>query len=500
VNSCSDHQPSEAKLHCIQTTFVSNRLSRILMAAETGCDIFHNLDIFYCHNLYFLTIVGWENRTESPASAIARKNEFAFPLFRLYIDTMNRSRKLMRKKAFLGWLSIFATLAYLFPQAPTLADKLKSGRLAADIGTQRIPFLLSGHKIFLRIRINESRELNFVLDTGAVTAVDRKIAGDLGLEEGAALPSITKSGKASISRRPVTFRWGGIKVEDFIPVISDLPSKGEGDPDLEGFIGADLLRFFCVSLDYDAGEIIFSTTTPKLDASHYHLPMRKQIPMGFPLIDAQINGERKISMMIDTGSPFPVVCPLNLIEKEKIFAEASVEKSRGIFITWPGTTADYNYRARAKTLRIGDLNIPGMTLYFAELPGPFSLSLLGYGFLKHFVTIMDFPRGELTWVLKTSGFLESTESSGMAAHKQDGRLIVRGIWPGSAADRCGIQVGDEIVRINGRNASTLSTREIDSFLSGDLSNGLEVELAAGAGVKKIILRNTSSGLLRSRPS
>lgn len=302
------------------------------------------------------------------------------------------------------------------------------------------------------------------------------------------LPSISKSGKASLSRRPITFRCGGIKVKDFIPVITDLPTNGEGEPNLDGFIGADLLRFFCVSLDYDAGEIVFSAMPPEPHAPYYHFPMRKQIPLGFPLVDGLVNGEKTIPMMIDTGSPFMVVCPLTLIENEKIFAKSSVVKSRGTFLTWPGTTAKYNYRARAETLRIGDVNIPGITLYFAELPGSFSFSLLGYGFLKHFVTIMDFPRGELIWIPKAGGFPESAESSGMTARKQDGHLIVRGIWPRSSADHFGIQVGDEIVRINGRNARTLSTWEIDGFLSGDISNGLEVELATGTGVKKVIFQ------------
>jgi len=406
----------------------------------------------------------------------------------IYTSSRWLDGKLKMKKVFLGWLFIFASLAYLYSQAPTLADKLKSGRLAADIGIQKVPFSLSGHKIYIRVRIDESRELNFVLDTAAVTAVDRKIAGELGLEEGASLPSITKSGKASISKRPVTFRWGCIKVENFIPIIADLPLKGEGDPDLEGFIGADLLRFFCVSLDYDAGEIVFSTTTPQLDAPHYRISMRKQIPMGFPFVDALINEEKKISAMIDTGSPFSVVCPLSLIEKEKIFAEASVVKSRGNFMGWPGATADYNYRARAETIRLGNLKISGLTLYFAELPGPFSLSLIGYEFLRHFVTIMDFPRSELIWVPKTSGYSESTESSGMTARIKNGRLIVLGIWPGSAADRSGVQVGDEILGIKGRKAGALSTREIDSFLSSDLADGLEVSLATSSGVKKIILQ------------
>jgi predicted aspartyl protease len=401
---------------------------------------------------------------------------------------MNLLGKPAMRKSFLRGLIFFASLLPLFPQEPTLADKLRSGRVAADIGVQKVPFLLFGHKVYLKIRIGESRELDFVLDTGAVTAVDRKIVRDLGLEEGAMLPSISKSGKASLSRRPITFRCGGIEIKDFIPVITDLPTNGEGEPNLDGFIGADLLRFFCVSLDYDAGEIVFSATSPELHVPYYHSPMRKQIPLGFPLVDGLVNGEKTIPMMIDTGSPFMVVCPLTLIENEKIFAKSSVVKSRGIFLTWPGTTAKYNYRARAEALHIGDIHIAGITLYFAELPGSFSFSLLGYGFLKHFVTIMDFPRGELIWIPKAGGFPESAESSGMTARKQDGHLIVRGIWPRSAADRVGIQVGDEIVRINGRDARTLSTWEIDGFLSGDISNGLEVELAIGTGVKKVIFQ------------
>lgn len=101
---------------------------------------------------------------------------------------------------------------------------------------------------------------------------------------------------------------------------------------------------------------------------------------------------------------------------------------------------------------------------------------MGYEFLKHFVTTLDFPRNELIWSLKSGGFPKAVEPSGMAARKQEGRLIVRGLWPDSPADRCGIRVGDEIIRIEGRSVGTLSRREIDHFLSRDLGTGLELEL------------------------
>jgi predicted aspartyl protease len=393
----------------------------------------------------------------------------------------------MRKSIFMGFI-VLASAFFLFPQEAALANKFKSGRVAGGFGFQKVPFLLSGHKIFVKVRINESRMLDFVLDTGAITSINRKIAGELGLEEGAVLPSITKSGRACLSRRPITLRLGDIKVEEFIPVIADLPALGEGEPDLDGFVGADLMSFFCVDLDYDAGEIVLSAALPELKAPFFRVPMRKHIPLGFPLVEGRLNGEKTISLMIDTGSPFVIVSPLALIENDKVFAKSSVDESRGIMMAWPGAASNKNYRTRAELFEIGDIKFLGTILYFAELPGPFSFSLLGYGFLKRFHTILDFPRGESIWIPKPGGFHESDESSGMAARKKEGHLIVRGLWPRSPADRAGIQVGDEIARIDGREARTLSSREIDVFLSEKMSNDIELELVCRGGVKKVILR------------
>jgi hypothetical protein len=206
------------------------------------------------------------------------------------------------KKIVGGFLSLILFLPQVFPQDSPILNKLKSGYVDHDFGIRKIPFSLFGHKIFLKVRVNASRELNFVLDTGAVTTVDRRIAAAIGLE----------SGKASLSERPASFLLDDLEVKDFVPVIADLPKHDEGDPDLEGFIGADLLRFFCVTLDYDAEEIVLSAAPPNPRAPVHRLPMRRQIPLGFPLIDGWVNGENKITMMIDTGSPFPLVCPITL--------------------------------------------------------------------------------------------------------------------------------------------------------------------------------------------
>lgn len=154
-----------------------------------------------------------------------------------------------------------------------------------------VPIIRSAGMLFIKVKVNGSRDLNFLFDSGAaITAVDTKIAGELGLKMRAdqlKVGSSSGSGSFQTFSDPV-FTVAGVNVKAVSGITSDMTSFSRifGLP-VDGIIGQDLLRDFLVELDLDQNllniynggnldwkpgqaaqfNVRFSSGTPKIELS-----------------------------------------------------------------------------------------------------------------------------------------------------------------------------------------------------------------------------------------
>ena len=54
------------------------------------------------------------------------------------------------------------------------------------------------------------------------------------------------------------------------------------------------------------------------------------------------------------------------------------------------------------------------------------------------------------------------------------KTVIVGFWEGSSADKIGIEIGDELVMINGKNINELSSIEVENIYHNDNINEIEV--------------------------
>lgn len=343
-------------------------------------------------------------------------------------------------------------------------QKLNSGTPHLEEEINSIPFELYGHKIYVKTKINNSNEMNFVLDTGAITIIDTEAAEKLNLERGIALPGLDSLKQGFICKNEISVNIGNVSVNNFIPIITDLPEASDHEPNFAGFIGSDLLRFFCVSIDYQNQKLVISSNKIIGRTPEYTLTLDRYFPLGFPLIDCVINKEYKIQLMIDTGSPFSIVAPLSMIEESKMFNNQKVIKSIGNFMKWPSTNADYNYVSNIKTLQLKDYEITDIPVYFAELPRMLSLPLIGKAFLESFITTIDFINNKVYLYPNDQTLDKGLFSTGIGIKKKSGKIIIKGIWENSPAAKNNIQIGEEILEINQYTVKDISIQKINSIL------------------------------------
>jgi len=390
------------------------------------------------------------------------------------------------KKGYVFTFLLPVSLVFGTPQIEFM-QKLNSGtpHLKEEINT--IPFELYGHKIYVKTNINNSKELNFILDTGALTIIDTEAADELNLEKGIALPGLDSLKKGFICKDKISVKIGNVDVEDFIPIITDLPEAPESEPDFVGFIGSDLLRFFCVTIDYQNRELIISKHKIIRNTPEYHLTLDRYFPLGFPLMKCVINNKHEKQMMIDTGSPFSIVAPLSMIEESEIFKNQKVIKSIGTFMKWPSTKADYNYISTVKRLQLQDLEITEIPVYFAELPGMFTFPLIGKAFLENFITTIDFINNKVYLYPNDHTFDKGLFSIGIGIKKESGKIIIKSIWEHSPAAKNDIQVGEEILEINEVKVENMSIQQINSILENNDIKIIQLKLQNRDESRVIIL-------------
>jgi carboxyl-terminal processing protease len=76
------------------------------------------------------------------------------------------------------------------------------------------------------------------------------------------------------------------------------------------------------------------------------------------------------------------------------------------------------------------------------------------------------------------------------AQDQDQRLFVREIPDGLAADRAGLEIGDEILTIDGHDARAMSVAAVHQALWGEVGEPVKLTLVRRGEVVRVTLKRT----------
>jgi len=88
----------------------------------------------------------------------------------------------------------------------------------------------------------------------------------------------------------------------------------------------------------------------------------------------------------------------------------------------------------------------------------------------------------------------------IAQDDASGRLFVREVPKGLAADKAGIRPGDEILLIDGLDVRPMTPRQIHAALSGDVDATVKLTLVRGDDVIRVTLKRTEARKLIKSPA
>jgi len=354
---------------------------------------------------------------------------------------------------------------------------------------QSLPFMQEGHVILVKVRINDSEnEYDFILDTGALTAISTSIADELGLHDGIEVEASGSGGNSSAVRLVSleTVSVEDVAVRDCCAAVFDFSSI---DPDIDGLLGSNFLRHFRLILDFEDNSVILSQKTETLatEPNSIRLSFTQDMTHGFaPRITCNVNGEIRIDGIIDTGSPSIVDLPLSTMEEMQSSRDCQVISSNGSMGGGAFGRDECSYLMRIDSIQLGDLllkNIPSTSHNGSNL------ALLGMGFLYNYHVILDYPANELVLTPNSScEFDTNLLSFGLSLDRCGGSTIITGVWEGSPADRSGLVPGCEILTINSIEASEFSLLDLSQILRDPAIDEIDITYSGADGEHALTLQ------------
>jgi hypothetical protein len=240
------------------------------------------------------------------------------------------------------------------------------------VQTPTIPFEFANRHIMVKVRVNNSRPLSFVLDTGdKYGIIDLGVAKELGLtlREGVKMGGAGAETVAGAFVQNATFTVDGLAgfsqpIALALPIARMAPRLGQ---DFDGIIGCDFIQEFVVEIDYQSQHIKLHNKD-----KFVYLGPGESIPIevnaaGHPIVEAEVTplGGQPIKgkFVIDIGSGGALALHSPFVAQHKLIAG----QPRTIKATGGGAGGEIKGQiGRVTELKIGTYRIKSPLAMFSE--------------------------------------------------------------------------------------------------------------------------------------
>jgi hypothetical protein len=353
-----------------------------------------------------------------------------------------------------------------------------------------IPFELANRHIVLKVRVNGSRQLSFVLDTGADAAiVMTNVANQLKLSQ---TGTVNVGGAGTGTQTGALVQkatWTLDELPGFSqPVAMALPlmqlSPGMGQ-DIDGIIGTQFIRQFVIGVDYQARTLTIQD--PK--TFEYH-GKGEAIPIEFyrahPTLMASVTpiGGQPIArrFVLDLGSGMGLALHRPFVNEQNLLG-AQAKTIRLIGAAGAGGSVKGQV-GRVEALQIGSFRLSQVTTMFAEdeagaFADPQLAGNIGAQIASRFKVWLDYGRNRI--ILEPASTFDEPFSpvmSGVAVRAEGDTyrtFKVKEVLENSPATDAGLVEGDVITAINGTSSEQLTLSRILEMFEKPVTYQLEIK-------------------------
>lgn len=355
------------------------------------------------------------------------------------------------------------------------------------------PFESYNNLIVVPVILNHRMPLRFVLDTGVRTSIltDRTFSDILNISYARKIPLVGADGDREI----VAYVANGISLKlpgvvgqgQALLVLEEdyLQLKNYLGTEVHGILGYELFNRFIVEIDYESSILTLHepySYKPKRKRNVIHLEVQDTKPYIHTNFQLQDGTTINAKLMLDTGASHSLLLDLDSHPELKL-PEKVVRANLG-----RGLGGDINgYIGRIESIEFGKYSFDNVISSWPDR-GSFANILrrtgrqgtLGGGLLSRFTVVIDYFNGYL-YYRKNQNFNNQFEfdMSGIeirATGQKLNHFIINQLRKDSPATKVDIQLGDEIVAINGHLTKELTLGEVNSFFRSREGRKIRLEL------------------------
>jgi hypothetical protein len=377
-------------------------------------------------------------------------------------------------------LFIVVVVGLLLNTAASRAIQSTPKPAAAAPSEVTIPFELVNRHVMLKVRVNNSRPLWFVLDTGSKFAiVDLDRAKELGLNLGG---EVRTHGAGPESPIGAFLKDSSFTIPELTgfsqPVILALPIRrlaSRFGQDFDGILGSEFIKEFVLELDYQARLIkLHNKTGFTYSGPGESIPIKLN-SSGHPIIEAEVTPmgsepvKGKFVLDIGSGGALALYSPF-VAEHHLLGPNVKTIKAIG----GAGAGGEITGRiGRVSELKIGKFQISSpITLFSEDKAGAMASSALlgniGAQVMSKFRLLFDYGHERIIFEPNAT-FAEpfNRAFSGLAvqAEGKDYQIFrIKDVLENSPGSEAGLQKDDIITAIDGESAAELTlTKLIEMF-------------------------------------
>ncbi len=354
-----------------------------------------------------------------------------------------------------------------------------------------VPFEIANRHIMLKVKVNNSAPLSFVLDTGdkyAIINIERAKELDLQLSGTVRVGGAGASTSTGAHVREATFTIPGVPGFSQ-PVNLALPLNGLAarlGQDFDGIIGSEFISQFVVEIDYQAKQLKLHDKEKFVYAGRGEAIPIKINSHGHPILEAEVTprgGEPvkgKFVLDIGAGGALSLHSPF-VTERGLLKSGMKTIKVIGA----AGAGGEIAGRiGRVAELKIGQYKIAEpITLFSQDTAGAFAnpalLGNIGAQVARKFRVFLDYGRSRII-LEPNSNFGEAFDRSysgvALQAEGKNYRTFrVTGVLENSPASELGLQRDDVITAIDGKPATEFNLTKLNEMFEKPVSYNVTVQ-------------------------
>lgn len=378
--------------------------------------------------------------------------------------------------------------------------------VAAD-AANIIPFTVYSNYVWLSVRVNGSRPLQFTLDSGASASVlSQRVADELGLGAkgphsesnlgtGEVPANVSRAANVKLNLNGIDFRKKEISV-----VSTDALESAIGHR-IDGILGAEVFRRFVVEIDYANSRIaLFDPGDYKYHGAGKELPLELRNDRPFLRAAVALQGAPSVEgwFVIDSGAAGTLTLHSPFVRKHQMLSPN--RKSVPYFVHGIAGEAP-EILERADSLQLGTFIIerPDVALSTAtrgSTADPSYDGAIGAEVLRRFKVIFDYSQKRVILEQTSAGdepFDADMSGGSLSAAGPDFKVFtVEHVLEGSPMFESGLRDGDVITVIDGRAAAEYTLDQLRRMFKKE---GQEYRLSVQRGGQNLQLKITLRKLI-----